>query len=75
MPKERVRKSIVACQIALFGLGIFLLWGFIEIEGSMSFWYRGPPPGLLLILGTLCIIGVILLFSVVRYEVKEDKTA
>jgi len=77
MPKK-IRKSILAGQITLFVLGMFLILIAIDIGHRKSQlrwyeWYTGPEPFLVFILGIVCIIGAILLFSVVRYEVKEKK--
>lgn len=75
MPK-RVRVSILVGQIALLGLGLFLLVVFFDAlrtMQTMGFWYTGPPPVLFIISGIACIIGAVLLFSVVTFEVKEDK--
>jgi len=66
-----IRKSIVAGQLALLGLGIFLFlafWATLETQSRSGFWYSGSPPGMFLIPSIACFIGVILLFSVVRYE-------
>jgi len=39
----------------------------------MAYYYLSMPPLQVVLLGILCIIGVILLFSVVGYEVKEGE--
>ena len=70
---KKTRKSIVAGQCVLLALGTFFIWAFFEIERTMTWQYSGPPPGWLLILGTFCLIAVLLLFSVVRYEPREER--
>jgi len=82
MPKK-IRESIVVGQIALLGIGLFLLWlainAFLEQSSYypsfwyMAYYYLSMPPLQVVLLGILCIIGAILLFPVVRYEVKEGE--
>ena len=84
---KRVRQSILVGQIALLGLGLFLLLlgidSFLEQSSYnpsflyMAYYYLSMPPLQVILLGILCIIGAILLSPVARYEVKverEEKT-
>jgi hypothetical protein len=86
MPTE-TRKSIVAGQMALLAVGLFFFWlgidALLEEVTSQayynpSFWYTmyyyylSMPPLQVVLLGTLCMIGAVLLFPVIRYEVKEE---
>jgi hypothetical protein len=84
---KRVRLSILVGQIALLGLGLFLLLigidSFIEQSSYypsllyMAYYYLSMPSLQVVLLGILCIIGAILLSPVARYEVnveKEEKT-
>lgn len=82
MPKK-IRKSIAVGQIALLELGLFLFWlainAFLEPESYnpsywyMAYYYLSMAPLQVVLLGIFCIIGAILLFPIVRYEVKEVK--
>lgn len=80
---KKVRKSIAVGQIALLGLGLFLFWlvinAFLEQPSYypsfwyMAYYYLSMSPLQVVLLGILCIIGAILLFPIVRYDMKEVK--
>jgi len=70
---KKIRKGILAGQITLLGLGIFLFVVFYDtIQRIGVGYYRGPGPGWILILGIICIVAAALLSSVLRYEVKNE---
>jgi hypothetical protein len=74
MPK-RIRKSILVGQIILAALGVFLFLAYLATIDTMNqarWWYTGPAPAVFLIPAILCLVGVVLLCSVLRYEVKEE---
>ena len=80
---EKIRKSIVAGQIALIGLAIFLfslvIVYFTEAYSVYpSFWYMcyyylSMPPLQVIVLGLLFIIGAVCLYPVARHKEKEDE--
>ena len=72
---KKVRISILIGQIALITFGFILLavaQSVVEAQSRAMFWYEGPAPGMFSIPGIICLIVAILLFSVLRYEVKEE---
>jgi len=80
---EKIRKSIVAGQIALIGLAIFLFslvivffteeYSYYPSLWYMCYYYLSMPPLQIIVLGLLFIIGAVFLFPVARYKEKEDE--
>ncbi len=80
---EKIRKTIVAGQIALLGLAFFLfliviMFFTVEYFYYPNFWYLcyyylSMPPLQIVVLASLLVILAVLLFPVARYKEKEDE--